>query len=640
MKSRIVEQLGQTDVLLPSLIAEGLSANDRVKVRLSALQAAAEHARAPDDNPIELEDECRAARLDPAAIRSLVTNAHSAANGRIAAPGLADLNAAIVEDVKSMIRAVAVRAPDQAQAARERLSAIKAEGLFAAGDDIELARIAKLTGVFAADSLHRLVMDLHKMLNRLLAECAEEVLAGAHVYALQAEDRPIVEAFMRGVDSTRALKFDHPGLDTTATRSGARLVIQNDIGTSDAHVVVITVESGSVTITYSDVHLERARFFTELFNQLPVRWSGLERQKADGLGEDGVFYLVTGRCEIPGEHGHEAVLETIGAALVFLIDWNKARKVLRSWVPNGDAVKILEWAARNRVGHRAFLQLGGRELVASAIRHAAAARIGFGEQLDVAFGRPAAVEFLKTVLRISTEALREGRSVRLVRDRIEADVARHLERVDGALLAVVVRQAGLARELAADLARHLANRRSGSPADASALAARARRIEEKADRIASEIRNDMARLNASPTIEQMVNQIEQAIDELEQAAFIASLLPSDIDPAVLAAPAELCSAALAGTETAASGVAAAAELPNGQQVDSDDAFAAVARLIDLEHEADAWERAVTALVLRGGLDVTGSLALLELARAAERATDRLAGFGHLLSRYVLRDLAA
>ena len=45
MKSQIIEQLGQADILLPSLVAEGLAANDRIKVRMSALQAAANHAR-------------------------------------------------------------------------------------------------------------------------------------------------------------------------------------------------------------------------------------------------------------------------------------------------------------------------------------------------------------------------------------------------------------------------------------------------------------------------------------------------------------------------------------------------------------------------------------------------------------------
>jgi hypothetical protein len=43
MKAEIISRLGQTDVLVPSLIAEGLSANDRVKARLSVLQAAERH---------------------------------------------------------------------------------------------------------------------------------------------------------------------------------------------------------------------------------------------------------------------------------------------------------------------------------------------------------------------------------------------------------------------------------------------------------------------------------------------------------------------------------------------------------------------------------------------------------------------
>jgi hypothetical protein len=33
MKSEIIERLGQADLLLPALIAEGLTANDRVKLR-------------------------------------------------------------------------------------------------------------------------------------------------------------------------------------------------------------------------------------------------------------------------------------------------------------------------------------------------------------------------------------------------------------------------------------------------------------------------------------------------------------------------------------------------------------------------------------------------------------------------------
>ena len=72
------------------------------------------------------------------------------------------------------------------------------------------------------------------------------------------------------------------------------------------------------------------------------------------------------------------------------------------------------------------------------MHHATPTRIGFGERLDRALGRDAAVDFLKTVLRVSAEALLEGGSVRLARDRIEADLVRHLQRADRLLLAIVV----------------------------------------------------------------------------------------------------------------------------------------------------------------------------------------------------------
>jgi hypothetical protein len=172
------------------------------------------------------------------------------------------------------------------------------------------------------------------------------------------------------------------------------------------------------------------------------------------------------------------------------------------------------------------------------------------------------------------------------------------------------------------------------------LAASARRIEEKADRIAFEARTEVARFDAGPAIEQLVNRVEEAIDELEQAAFIASLVPAGVEPAMLKPLVDLCAAATSGAEAAASGVEAAAEVPEGRRVDSEDALAAVGRLIDAEHMADACERAVTTLVLGGGLDLKTSLSVLELARALERATDRLAGFGHQLRQRVLADLSA
>jgi uncharacterized protein Yka (UPF0111/DUF47 family) len=639
MKSQIIEELGQTDILLPALIAEGLAANDRAKARLSVLQAAARRGRAPQAH-FDLTEECRSAGLDPAPMEKLVEGANLLAGERVTAPGLGNLSSSILDDVATMARAVKAGDGREGDAKLARLTALKASTAPGAADTMEFAQIGLMTGVNeGGDSLHRLIMDLHKDLNRLSAAHAEEVLAGAHVYGLSTDDRPAVEAFMRGVESTRKLKFDHPGLATTATRAGARLTIQNDIGETDAHVVVIAIEPEAVVVTYTDVHRVRAKFFTGLLRDFPVQWSGLDRKSAEGLGDGGVFYLVTGRYAVPASKGRDEFLEAVGAVLVFLIDWNKARKILRAWVPKTDAVHILDWSARHRFGHRAFLELGGAELVASAVRNATPTRIGFGDHLDQALGRNAAVDFLKTVLRVSAEALLAGSSVRLARDHIEADLVRHLERADDALHAIVVRQAGLAREIACGIATFIGEQQAHRPFDRAGLAAKARRIEEKADKIAIEARGEVVRFNADRTIERLINSVEEAIDELEQAAFISSLVPAKMDAALLAPMADLAAAALAGAEAAASGAAAAAAVPDGQRVDSEDALAAIGRLIEMEHKGDDAERALTTHILTNDCDMKTALSALELGRALERTTDRFAAFGHLLHRRVLADLS-
>jgi uncharacterized protein Yka (UPF0111/DUF47 family) len=641
VKTKIIEQLGETELLLPSLIAQGLAANSRVKARLTALQAAQRRAQSPSNVHFDLMEECRAASIDPMPMEALVNSASLLDCKQLTAPGLGKLGIAIWDDVAAM--GAAVRAGDEAtgDALLARLAAMRAACWPEPSDTIALSQIASLTGISEStgQSLHRLVMDLHKALNQILAAHAEELVAGAHAYGLPPGDRAVVEAFMRGLEATRKLKFGHPGLGTIASRSGTHVTIQNDIGETDAHVVVVTIESNSVTVTYTDAHLARAKFFTTLLRTFPIQWSGLDRKSSEGLGGNGVFYLVTGRYQGVDHAECLSVLEAIGASLVFLIDWNKARKVLQAWITKADAIRVLDWAAHNRFGHRGFLELGGSELVASAVRHAAPARIGFGERLDHVLGRDGAVDFLKTVLRVSAEALLEGSSVKLARDRIEADLVRHLESVDATLLAIVARQAGLARDIAAAVVQFIADLHSHRPCDRTALATQARRIEEKADRIALEARSEIARFGAGSAIGSLVNRMEEAIDELEQAAFAASLLSSENAPDVLQALAVLSAVAVSGAEAAASGIAAATTVPEGHRVDSEDALAAVGGLFEAEHKGDAVERGITVIALRGEFDLKTTLCVLELSRALERAIDQLAGFGHLLHEHMLAELS-
>ena len=93
----------------------------------------------------------------------------------------------------------------------------------------------------------------------MLQRYAEEKLDGASIYRVAPEDRPRITAFMKGVSRTAPLKFEHPGLGCTATRSASRLVIQNDLGTTDAHVIVVHIDGLQSKLTYTDVHPERGR---------------------------------------------------------------------------------------------------------------------------------------------------------------------------------------------------------------------------------------------------------------------------------------------------------------------------------------------------------------------------------------------
>jgi hypothetical protein len=157
-KSKIIAQLGQTDILLPFLIAEGLCANDRVKARLSVLQATGRHARDPKAS-FDLAEECRMAGLDPVAMEALVNRARLSAGEHVTGPGLNSLETAIWDDVTSMIRAVnAAVSGTEAAATGVAAAAEMPEGNRADSEDA-LAAVGRLIDAeHRADAAEREVM--------------------------------------------------------------------------------------------------------------------------------------------------------------------------------------------------------------------------------------------------------------------------------------------------------------------------------------------------------------------------------------------------------------------------------------------------------------------------------------------------
>ena len=263
LKEKAVASLGQPSLLMPAWIKAALAANDRLKLYLTLLQSAAQHASAPDGPVGHWEKDIAHAGLQDAPWAQEMLSGAYYDDDLLILPHMENLLEALSNDLATMARPLC----DAGQASADALTVRRdhwLRQLHALADDEGLRRaaLAELThgDRQRGDSLHLLVMDLHKQINALSGEMATEDVDGAHTWQVQDDDRPLIRAFMRGLHRTADLKFSHPGLDTAVTRDGPRLLIQNDIGTNDVHVLVIEVQDSTISLTYSDLHPGRFGF--------------------------------------------------------------------------------------------------------------------------------------------------------------------------------------------------------------------------------------------------------------------------------------------------------------------------------------------------------------------------------------------
>ncbi|WP_193727819.1 hypothetical protein [Paraburkholderia franconis] len=386
-------------MLLPGWIKAALSANDRLKLYLSVLQAALAHADHPNTGALDLSAELTAAHVDAPWLLDM-PGGSALVDGELLVPGLHHLVERLSEDLAAMAKPL-LESDHDAVSLRERI-----QHWLAMLDSLEGARISRaqlqaLTrgrNADSEDSFHVLVMDLHRALNQLASSLSSEEIDGAHVWQLQPADRSLVVAFMRGLNRTARLKFEHPGLETAVTRDGNRVLLQNDIGTNDAHVLVIQIESMTVTLSYSDLHRQRFEFLQTLLAPLGAQWTGVQSKVAATLNEGAAYTFGTARFECADEHALDATLEGIGSRIVFLIDWNRARKRLLSFVDKKAAIAVLVDAAQSEAGHMAWLKAGGEALIYAAMQDVGQGVFRIGDRLDAILGTADAKEFLIDVL--------------------------------------------------------------------------------------------------------------------------------------------------------------------------------------------------------------------------------------------------
>jgi len=637
-KLTILERTGARAMLLPELITRGLAANDRLKYYLTLLQAAQAHASAPHQPAQTLRTQREASGVDDASLDQVVQGSVDRGGHSIYIPGACVIVESLFEELRRMLEPIRVAGTAHADLRgrvdvyQRRLDDLIAHAPPCSEDQLTVGAIRALTRLSGNghDTLHQLVVDLHWELNRLQTSASTESIDGASAYGVQESDRGLVRAFMKGVNETAALKFDHPGLGTTATRDGDRLSIQNDLGMTPSTGLVIHVTGLSVALTYTDIHHARVRFFQEMLQPYDLAWT----VPLEAAGND--HEVCVGRFAPDTRDQLERFLTFLGSRLVFLIDWNRARKRLARLVGKTDALGLLKWAAENNLGHRAFLKAGDIRLVETALERAAPLKMRPGARLDEWLGRDAARSFLMSVLRMTSSGLRAGHSVSLIDDEIESELLRHVQTNDRHVFGEAADHAVVISALADRVRRTLMRLTGGESGDETPRPAETTHTwPAPSDQIVRPGRPDY-RAGDAHHLRPLLRDADRAADAIDETAFLLTLIPEAIAPKSLSMLGGLADIVVRSVREYARCLEESRGLSAASSRSEVDGFLlTVDRLVDLGREAHAAKRAITERLLHGPAEFHELYVVASITHGFEQAATALSRCGPIVREYVL-----
>jgi len=641
-KSGIIHELGEEPLLLPKLISEALTANDAAKYFLALIQAARNHADRPDDSFSDLRGERETSGIGEKEFDAVVSSSRRLPDDSYEIPRAGIMADRVVQLTNQMIAPLRAAGGDQLRESglfdarkTKLLQAFKAESdTKVSGSFVEAATSVDRS----KDSFHLLVMDIHRCINDLQTKTYQEVLDGANVYGIDQADTVFVRAFMKGVNQSADLKFGHPGLGTTATRAGDALLIQNDIGQTDSHILVVKVIGLSAALTYTDVHLPRLAFFQSLLEKFPVKWNETMSRRGESL-EEADYQMCVGLLEAKSQDDLAEYLSFLGSKIVFLIDWNRARKQLRSFVGKIEAVRILRWAADKGYGHRGFLKMGGAQLIYGVVDQAKRSPFHYGDDFGDVLGKDRAVDFLKFTLKTCTEGLLQSKSEFLIRDEVRVELTRHFHGIDEDILQIASDHATQTIEIAAAVRDGLVQVVNDDTDSVMRNAERARKWESRADSLLNKGRLLIKRTNTSREFEAVLSNADDAADALEDAAFLLTQTSKVEVPQELFEP--LLRLAELSNECAMEHLKVienAKTVRYGSQTDMEDFLQSVDRVTTLEHEADDSLRIITAALLKNTKNFKQLYLLSSIANKIEDATDSFIKAALILKDYALEEM--
>ncbi|MGZ5819618.1 MAG: phosphate transport regulator, partial [Burkholderiaceae bacterium] len=448
-------------------------------------------------------------------------------------------------------------------------------------------------------------------------------------------DRDRVRSFMRGLHRTAPLKFDHPGLDTAATRDGHQLVLQNDIGTNDAHVLVIHIEDLRIVLTYSDLHERRFEFFRDSLSELGAVWSVVGPRVTSGLNEGAAYFVGTATFTCDNLDSLDRTLEELGSRIVFLIDWNRTRKRLQQFVSKPCAIDILNAVARAEVGHMGWLKAGGERLLFSAMQAAGDGVFRLGDRLDAVLSESGARQFLIDTMSLASRAVLNGQPIALIEDETRVLLTRYLQSW-ASEFDLASEHAAYCHELAMavrDALAHGYNRK-----EEAKVTVRTKSWERRADDLVEQAR-EAAKLH--PRWQHFAHLIELAdniADNLEEAAFVFGVIVEEHEGAlkngIRESMLELANSVLNATKDYVKALTVARTLAHATDLDASSAFLdATWRVVLAEKSCDEQLRTVRRLIMRELSKAPEVILTTDLANRLEQASDAL-----MIVSYALRDV--
>jgi uncharacterized protein Yka (UPF0111/DUF47 family) len=400
------------------------------------------------------------------------------------------------------------------------------------------------------------------------------------------------------------------------------------------------------------LHQQRFAYFQRQLAEIGARWSRTETQRHEALNEGEAYHVGSARFDAADDAALCRQLEGIGERIVFLIDWNRARKRLLPFVDKDSSVAVLEAAARERVGHMAWLAAGGERVVWSAMAAQGAGTFRLGDRLDDVLGADAARDFLVEVLALAARAAAGRQPAPLVDDEVRALLARRLQGRRGEF-DLLEEHAGLAHALAQALRDALVHGAERDNDAAQRLAARAKTWERQADHLVMRSRSQADRQPQWQPLVRLIERSDDVADALEEACFVLSLLAEHFadkgTQRAWSGPARevltvLAEAVLTATQDHIKALAVARTLgETSDAADHDEFLAASWRVLRAERQCDELLRSARralAEACREHDDATALVLSNEFAAALEQASDALLSLGYGLRERAFRRIEA